>query len=59
MKGLKKDVDELTYLGLVKYYVQAKRCDHGGSASTESVRALRGIHPDGYKGVLLYAKRRI
>lgn len=53
LKGVKKGIDELTDLDSVKYYVQAKRCKPDNNVPLESVRALRGIMPDGFKGIFI------
>ncbi len=53
LKAVKKGIDELTDLDSIKYFVQAKRYAPNHSVSIESVRALRGILPDGYKGIFI------
>lgn len=53
LKCLKRGIDELTDLDSVKYYVQAKRFKPDNIVSLESVRALRGIMPDGFKGIFI------
>ncbi len=53
LKCLKRGIDELTDLDAVKYYVQAKRYKPDNLVSLESVRALRGIMPDGFKGIFI------
>ncbi len=53
LKALKKGFDELTDLDSVKYYIQAKRYNPKSTVAIESVRALRGILPDGYKGIFI------
>ncbi|MCK4326504.1 restriction endonuclease [bacterium] len=53
LKAIKKGIDELTDLDSIKYYIQAKRYNPHSSVSLESIRALRGILPDGYKGIYI------
>ncbi len=53
LKATKKGIDELTDLDSIKYYIQAKRYEPSSNVSIESVRALRGILPDGYKGIFI------
>ncbi len=53
LKAIKKGIDELTELDSIKYYIQAKRYKPSSNVSIESVRALRGILPDGYKGIFI------
>ena len=53
LKCLKRGIDELTDLDAIKYYVQAKRYHPNRNVPIESVRALRGIMPDGYKGIFI------
>ncbi len=53
LKATKQGIDELTDLDSIKYYVQAKRYKPNTNVSIESVRALRGILPDGYKGIFI------
>jgi len=57
LKGVKKGIDELTDLDSVKYYVQAKRYKPDSKVSLESVRALRGVMPDGFKGIFITTGR--
>jgi len=58
LKATKKGIDELTDVDSIKYYVQAKRYRPNTNVSIESVRALRGILPDGYKGYF-YNNRKV
>ena len=53
LKATKQGIDELTDLDSIKYYVQAKKYKPNTNVSIESVRALRGILPDGYKGIFI------
>jgi restriction system protein len=53
LKAIKKGIDELTELDSIKYYIQAKRYKPNSNVSIESVRALRGILPDGFKGIFI------
>jgi restriction system protein len=53
LKATKQGIDELTDLDSIKYYVQAKRYKPNTNVAIESVRALRGILPDGYKGIFI------
>jgi len=53
LKAIKKGIDELTELDFIKYYIQAKRYKPNSNVSIESVRALRGILPDGFKGIFI------
>ena len=53
LKCLKNGIDELSDLDVVKYYVQAKRFKPNTNVSISEVRALRGVMPDGYKGIFI------
>jgi len=53
LKGIKKGIDELTEIDSVKYFIQAKRYKPTSTIPIESVRALRGVLPDGYKGIFI------
>lgn len=53
LKGVRKGLDLLTDLDSVNYYIQAKLYNPSSTVSIKDVRALRGVMPNGYKGIFI------
>lgn len=57
LKGIRKGLDLLTDLDSVNYYIQAKLYNPSSTVSIRDVRALRGVMPNGYKGIFITTGR--
>jgi restriction system protein len=53
LKAIRKGIDVVADRDWTRYYIQAKRLDPSSNVPINDVRALRGVMPDGFKGIFI------